>query len=521
MPSTADLIFLALLIALTFGGLQQRLLGDAGTGWHIRNGEHILQTHSITRQDYFSYTKTGQPWFAWEWLSDVLMAAIHRHFGLNGVVFLSALLIATTFAGLFRVALARSHDLLSTIVIFIPALMASSIHFLARPHLFTWLFTLIWWVILERLVAHRDRSSMIVLLSLPVLMLLWVNLHGGFLIGLVLLGIYFAAETWNYFRNSHPSDGAASGSRLAALGTAGVLSFAATFVNPYGYKLWIHLHEYLSSRFYMDHIQEFLSTDFHGAAEKCFAAVLLLSLAALAFKSDTCRPRPVDLLLILFSVYAGLYARRNIPIASILLVLTTAPLLADILRGSAEEVASQPAASPATRLMATLARAHRFSARMATLEAGLRGHLLPVATVIISVWICAHNGYFGARQVMSAHFDRRKFPVKAANFLGANGVRQQVFTPDSWGGYLIYQMYPQYLVFMDDRHDFYGEPFVKDYIRVKDLLPGWDAVLNQWKINWVLIPPGSALSNMLKELPEWRVAYDDGVAIIFQRVRPL
>jgi hypothetical protein len=96
-----------------------------------------------------------------------------------------------------------------------------------------------------------------------------------------------------------------------------------------------------------------------------------------------------------------------------------------------------------------------------------------------------------------------------------------VFTPDSWGGYLIYQMYPQYLVFMDDRHDFYGEPFVKAYIRVKDLQPGWDAVLNQWKINWVLIPPGSALSNMLKELPEWRVAYDDGVAIVFQRVPPL
>ena len=122
---------------------------------------------------------------------------------------------------------------------------------------------------------------------------------------------------------------------------------------------------------------------------------------------------------------------------------------------------------------------------------------------------------------MSAHFDPQKFPVKAANFLGANGVRQQVFTPDSWGGYLIYQMYPQYLVFMDDRHDFYGEPFVKDYIRVKDLQLGWDAVLNQWKINWVLIPPGSALSNMLKELPEWRVAYDDGVAIVFQRVPPL
>ena len=156
----ADLIFLALLIALTYGGLQQRLLGDAGTGWHIRNGEHILQTHAIPRQDYFSYTKTGQPWFAWEWLSDVLMGAIYRHLGLNGVVFFSALLIATTFAGLLRLALVRSKDLLSTITIFIPALMASSIHFLARPHLFTWFLTLIWWAILEYFTVNRVRDSM-------------------------------------------------------------------------------------------------------------------------------------------------------------------------------------------------------------------------------------------------------------------------------------------------------------------------------------------------------------------------
>src|SRR5215813_10464005 len=77
LPSVVDLIFIILLIGLTYGSLGTRLLGDAGIGWHIRNGENILRAHSITRTDPFSSTMAGQPWYAWEWLYDVLIAGIH------------------------------------------------------------------------------------------------------------------------------------------------------------------------------------------------------------------------------------------------------------------------------------------------------------------------------------------------------------------------------------------------------------------------------------------------------------
>ena len=87
MPSVSDLLFVALLLGLSCGALGRLLLRDAGTGWHIRDGELMLQTHSITRVDPFSATMSGQPWYAWEWLYDVLIAAIHHVLGLNGVVF--------------------------------------------------------------------------------------------------------------------------------------------------------------------------------------------------------------------------------------------------------------------------------------------------------------------------------------------------------------------------------------------------------------------------------------------------
>src|SRR5918911_1246087 len=83
LPSITDLIFIVLLYSLSTGPMSVRLLGDAGIGWHIRNGELILQTHSITRVDPFSYTMGGQPWYAWEWLYDILIALLHHAFGLN------------------------------------------------------------------------------------------------------------------------------------------------------------------------------------------------------------------------------------------------------------------------------------------------------------------------------------------------------------------------------------------------------------------------------------------------------
>ena len=510
MPSVTDIIFLMLLFGLTYGGLQQRLLGDAGTGWHIRNGQHMLATHIITRTDSFSYTMPGHAWFAWEWLYDLGAGILYSRMGLNGVVFLSALLIAAIFAGLFRRAVVRSRDPLIAAFLVVLAVFASSIHFLARPHLFTWAFTFIFWEILE---SATTKNSLRRLFWLPALMLLWVNIHGGFLLGLALIGLYFLGELWEALASRQVEERSRAKRAARTLGAVGALSFLLTFFNPYGYRLWLHIYGYLGNRFYMNNIQEFLSPNFHGAAEKFFAALLLLSLLALAVNRT--RLRPSHLLVILFSVYFGLYAERNIPIAAILLVLTITPLLA----GAAER--GSGAAELAPRARNLFLRWRKFGGRMADMELGLRGHLLPLAAVILTIGVCLNGGRLGARTVMGAHFAGKRFPLGAAAYLADHGIRSQVFNPDYWGGYLIYRLGPDYKVFMDDRHDFYGEPFVRDYIKAKDIQPGWQDVLRKQKVNWVLIPPDWALSNALKELPQWRVLYDDHHAILFARISPI
>ena len=513
MPSITDVIFLLLLLALTYGGLQQRLLGDAGTGWHIRAGQQMLATHAIPRLDSFSYTMPGHPWFAWEWLYDLAAGIICSRMGLNGVVFLSALLIAGTFAGLFRKAVARNRYPLIAACLAVLAIFASSIHFLARPHLFTWAFTLIFWDVLESATAPGSEPGLLRLYWIPALMLFWVNIHGGFLVGLALVGLYFLGAVWETLAAHEPSESTSAKNTARRLGFVGVLAGVATFLNPYGYRLWLHIYVYLGSRFYMNNIQEFLSPNFHGAAEKFFAVLLLLSLLGLAVNRS--RLRASHLLVILFSVYFGLYAARNIPIASILLLLTVTPLLA----GAVERAAAAEELAPRARNL--FLRWKNFAARMAGTELGLHGHLLPLAAVVVTFVVCMNGGRLGSRPLMRSHFDGKRFPVAAADFLAARRIRSQVFNPDYWGGYLIYRLGPGYKVFMDDRHDFYGEPFVRDYIKVKDIQPGWQEVLDKQKVNWVLIPPEWTLANALKELPQWRVLYDDHRAILFARVSPI
>jgi hypothetical protein len=206
IPSIADLIFISLLGLLCYTILSVRLLGDAGIGWHIRTGQLILASHAIPRVDPFSSTMAGHPWFAWEWLYDVLAGWLDTVAGLNGVVFFTALIIALTFSWAFRLLLGQGTNFLVALILVLLATSAAMIHFLARPHVVSWLFTVLWFWVLEssetrgRLASAHHRRHLLWLL--PPFMLLWVNVHGGFLLGFILLGIYWLSTVWHWAGSS-------------------------------------------------------------------------------------------------------------------------------------------------------------------------------------------------------------------------------------------------------------------------------------------------------------------------------
>jgi hypothetical protein len=508
-PSTTDLIFIVLLAAMSGGALSGRLLGDASIGWHIRNGEQMLHTHSITRTDPFSVTMGGQTWYAWEWLYDAVIAGMHHWLGLNGVVFFTAAVIALTFAATLRVSLRRGADLPVAAFLLALSLGASMIHLLARPHVLSWLFTVIWFQILDSSESAEIAESRHRLWFLPVLMLFWVNLHGGFVVGLVLLGVYLLSGAIRYFRSRDEEMRQRTGDRLRPLGTVTLISLLVSLVNPYGYELHLHVYRYLSSRWLMNHIDEFLSPNFHGVAQQCFVAILLITIVALAVARS--KPSLSQVLVLLFATYSGLYASRSLPVSCLLMTLIVAPIWTHALA----EARDNPNLS--IRLRGFLSRWLLRTTRVRRVELGLRSHVWPAAAVILGLFLCVQASTPGSTRWMNAHFDAAHFPVQAGDVIIERGIHDPIFAPDSWGGYLIYRLYPQNRVFVDDRHDLYGEEFMRDYLKSVRLTPEWDQFLREKRVNWALLPAESSLANMLKETSRWNPVYQDGTSVLLER----
>jgi hypothetical protein len=523
LPSARDIIFILLFWSILAGPLSKKPLADADIGWHIRTGEQILATQSIPHADSFSSTMHGQPWFAWEWLYDLTLGILHRAMGLNGVVLLCALLVSATMTVLLGQLVRTGTGLPLAIALMLLAELAAAIHLYARPHIVSWLLTLVWLIALDRWELgsaaspplRKERVQRTPVPSwlpwfFPISMVLWVNLHGGWIFGLVVLAAYAIAAAIESFRGADVLARIRARQRARRIGLALIWSAVATLANPHGWRLHAHIYRYLGDWYLMNKIDEFRSPDFHGWSERAFALLLVLTMLALVSRRRSVGTSHV--LLVLLAAYTGLYASRNLPVASIILVLVAGPILWE----SLTTIAERPSAW--RRLRALSGRLTSFAERMDEQELRLRGHFWPALAVIAALALCLHGGRVGSRQLMRARFDPEHLPVKAADYLAQEQSSLPVFAPDSWGGYLIYRLYPNRQIVMDDRHDLYGSDRVRDYLVLVQVGPGWRDVLSKWQIRTVVFPKGSTLAGILRELaPEWKVVYEDKLAVVIEK----
>ena len=220
LPSLTDVAFILPIVFLFWklGGAGHMLEGD--TGWHIRAGEWILQNGRVPQTDIFSFTKAGEPWFAWEWLWDVAFAWLHQQWGMAAVVFVSLAVLCVTSAMLFRLVRRACPNVFIAFVATWVAMAAGSIHWLARPHLFTLLFAVMFLHILER---ARDGSSRVLFL-LPAIMLVWVTCTAALSSAFCFSWHMPAAICWQ--RYSSPR-GRCAGNRSYALAGSGLHSPSA------------------------------------------------------------------------------------------------------------------------------------------------------------------------------------------------------------------------------------------------------------------------------------------------------
>ena len=475
------------------------LLTDSDTGWHIRTGESILCSGRIPKADIFSFTMTGRPWVAWEWLSEVVMAVAHHWGGLAGVVGLAILVLGATSVCVYKAAVEESGHRLIAITLTWLAMSASTIHWLARPHLVTPLMAAIFCRILNRVERKRDPTF---LWALPLWMILWTNLHGGFFVGILLIGTYAIGSGAEELLRGSQADAWARSRKyvLTALGCG-----LASLINPYGYRLHIHVAEYLGTSFYFARISEFQSIDFHSFAAAYFETLLVLAIAAAAWHLRS--GRLIDVFLLLSWSHFALFSARNIPIFAVVVV---------------------PAVGLAMREW--LERCHwwnHFKASLEDVESGLRlladrfrtrtSHLAPCFAALALALLLTHPGHW---KPLHAGFDDSRFPVDAATFLSQQRPLSsfRLYSSWQWGGYLIYRLWPSLRVFDDGRTDFYGPRFVNEGLRVWDANPDWSRILDRYQVNAALLPVDSALTSVMRESADWKPVYRDRVAVLFAKV---
>jgi len=504
LPSLADFAFLTP-IALLFGRLDgvKTLLGDCDTGWHIRTGEWIISNHLVPTHDVFSFSKPGDVWFAWEWLSDVVFAGLNGMWGLRGVVLLSILLLSATFAALFLLVRRRANPV-TAILVTVVAALASSIHWLARPHLFTLLFVILFYAALERVREGQTRWGRLPYLALlPVATILWTNLHGGFFVGIALVGTYGAGELAEMALTANREERGPAWQRAKRYFACAAACLAASLINPYTYHLHMHVIEYLRDPFIQQHITEFLTLSFHHPSAIFFEVMLWLSAVAVFWYAR--RGRYTEPLLVLAFGHMALLAARNIPI----FVMVAAPPVAGLVQAWLNGL---PESELAQWVRRAAAKYNQMAARTAETDQIPRWHAvsaLGVAMVAALLFAPA------PAQRFRAEFDPQSFPAKAIKAL--QGMPEpRIFTEDQWGDYLIWRLYPSDKVFVDGRSDYYGKAFEEKYSDVLNVKYNWESILSGFDVDTILLPTKAPLSGALKESSRWRVVYDDGVALIFR-----
>ena len=489
LPSIGNMIFVAILFVLIFGS-GNALLGDGDTGYHIKTGEVILSNWSIPVRDLYSFHYPALSWTAHEWLAEVIMALLFKSAGLTAVVVFFALVLAFSHWLLYQSLRAKcDHLILCTFVVLL-ATATSSIHWLARPHVFSILLTVIWCDCLRRF-QSEDRKLFVV--CLPFLMLLWVNLHGGFIIGFILLGIYLVSDWFSLLTRKQDSLGV-DRTRAKTLLLILLACVAVCFFNPYGFDILLFPLRVTSDRFVMDRVTEFLSPNFHEPLP--FKYMFLLLIGSLAVSRS--RLGFIDLTLMMLLSYMALYSARHVSLFAVVL----APILLNTLVDLIDRLPERFSTSYATRNQNLLA-----------IEKTLNAYLWPTASLIVVFTLVATG-------LITYHFDARKFPVKAVEFLQREKIVGNVFNDDEFGDYMIYAVWPSYRVFMDGRSDMYGETFGRDYLRIANVAPGWKQTLKKYDVRWVIFNTDSALVAALKDQPDWQSVYSDPVATILVKSEP-
>lgn len=449
---------------------------DPDVWWHIKQGAAILATHHVPTKDIYSLTLSGRSWTAYEWLGDVMLAAAYQIGGFRGLEALLVVLGSAILIALYALGTIRSGNSKAAFVATAGVFVLATVSFNLRPQMLGYLFLILTLIVLERFRQGKRRAVW----ALPILMLIWVNAHGSWIIGLGLIGIYLASGLIEFqvgdieARRWSPSDRLRLGSVLG-------LCAGATLITPYGAGLAKYPFEVaFSLPLGVANVAEWQPISFGSPLGK----VLLVALLGIIVFQVTYRLawRLEEFTLFLFATTVACLHIRFL----LIFVPVFVPLLATIL-------------------------AHWVPRYERAKDRYLLNAALMAVVLTAIVW------YFPTQAELKQDVSKT-YPVAAVDYLDHHSVPGPMFNSYDFGGYLILSRGPEHKVFLDGRSELYERGGVlADYIEIANIKPDVLSLLQKYGFQSCLINHDEALATVLAALPDWQKAYEDSTSVLFVR----
>jgi len=457
---------------------------DPDFWWHLRIGRWMVDHARLPSTDIFTFTVPTHAWTDHEYLTEIVMWLLYRAVGSAGLSIAFGLLTWAGFWIIYR-QVRRQPWVIVGVGLAIGAIAGSPI-WGPRAQMITFFLSCLELYWLQGYLSGRSRAIQ----WFPLVMVLWANLHGGWVIGFAWLGVALVSELIGWAWDRENPAHRAHVRLLAIITVFSVLAVAAT---PHGLSLYPYPFQTQGSVAQQKLIVEWFSPDFHQVYLRPFEAMVFLLIIGFALR----RPSIYELLLTLVGLGLALQSVRNVA----LFVAVATPVLINSYSAYWKELSQ--------------ARGWKL---------GLPPRrVFAVVTAIVLVVIAGATALRIADSTSEAKqrsLDSSSYPIAAANWLAAHPeVGTRMYNQYGWGGYLAYRFYPDpnRRVFIFGEAALMGDPLLNQYQDVQTLRSDWKQVLDQYQVDYIIYNKGEALANVLATQPDWTLAYQDSVAVIYIR----
>lgn len=468
-------VALAASVALVTFFFCKASIADPDIWWHLKNAQILVQQHHWVRVDQFSYTVTGTPWVNSEWLSELIFYGIWRLGGVGALFFGYVVIVESMMIGILALAYWASDSIKASAIAAGASVLLTVVNFGPRTILFGWACLLALMFVLWKLMNKGDAP----LWTVPLIFLLWVNLHGSWLIGLVVFAIVvasgFVSGTWGkVIAEPWPPS-----QRRRLLITAAAI-VPAVFLNPYGYKAVFYPFDLAyRQKLNVAHVVEWASVNFHEPRGKIvFGLLLALFLLALMGRRQW---KLAEVGMVSFAIYLSLtYVRFLFPAAILI-----APVLA--------------------RQMDFIPPYDR------KVDRSWLNALFSAALLAIIIY-----RYPSAKKVNDDL--TKNMPIGGVHYLQAHmPAGERIFNQYTYGGWMIWSQ-PSIPTFVDSRTDIFEyRGVLADYLDAIGLKNSL-AILDRYRVNYILFPSkDDPFTYFLRHNDGWQVVYDDGTSCVFRR----